>query len=528
MSRLIPGRPPMSEDEFARRFQADLAANPLAAALGRASAGGDDSAYLPPALKAAGGQYGRPLAPIQPAADAAVKAFGGSGGTFGPAYTPPGPEAAARTAMAASPHLALAGGAMTGGRVVEGTRQRMSAADADDFLSRLAATRNPAPTAAAPGGPPPPAAGVLSKVDAPRAPAGPTIVGQPAGFDPTQVAPRSLWEIMNTRPENGGLSPAEQLQKTTGVAYGQSPLHFDPKVIDQITALQRQDENQSLAKQRLANDARRDELQFSPDRVRTDQQDRFLGSLLAAGKTPAETAQLFQQYNALRKTLMPADPTAVPSRGPTPAQSPPTNVGGLPAAGGNPYAIPEGDLAAANRLIGETRAVLDQRAKEKDPRLTRTDAEAFLDAIAARNLNPNAQAAYLESLFSDVVKNAPQFQDALLKSAAKAATNANLGYEFRPDAFSPPQLPGLTLRPAENQGLNFWRTMLAGGNDAGAYRTAEFGGRSVPLDVGDVSTSLFGSDADRQKATGRLTAAKLLLEAMQKRGMAAQSPQPPR
>ena len=312
------------------------------------------------------------------------------------------------------------------------------------------------------------------------------------------------------------------------MAYGQSPLHFDPKVIDQITALQRQDENQSLAKQRLANDARRDELQFSPDRVRTDQQDRFLGSLLAAGKTPAETAQLFQQYNALRKTLMPADPTAVPSRGPTPAQSPPTNVGGLPAAGGNPYAIPEGDLAAANRLIGETRAVLDQRAKEKDPRLTRTDAEAFLDAIAARNLNPNAQAAYLESLFSDVVKNAPQFQDALLKSAAKAATNANLGYEFRPDAFSPPQLPGLTLRPAENQGLNFWRTMLAGGNDAGAYRTAEFGGRSVPLDVGDVSTSLFGSDADRQKATGRLTAAKLLLEAMQKRGMAAQSPQPPR
>lgn len=443
------------------------------------------------------------------------------------AYAPPSPEAAARTAMAASPHLALAGGAMNGGRVVEGTRQRMSAADADDFLSKLAATRNPAPTAAAPGGPPPPAAGVLSKVDAPRAPAGPTIVGQPAGFDPTQVAPRSLWEIMNTRPENGGLSPAEQLQKTTGVAYGQSPLHFDPKVIDQITALQRQDENQSLAKQRLANDARQAELQFSPDRVRTDQQDRFLGSLLAAGKTPAEVAQLFQQYNALRKTLMPADPTAVPSRGPTPAQSPPTNVGGLPAAGGNPYAIPEGDLAAANQLIGETRAVLDPRMKD-GAALTREDADRVLDALSSRNLNPNAQAAYLESLFADVVKNAPQFQDALLKSAAKAATNANLGYEFRPDAFSPPQLPGLTLRPAENQGLNFWRTMLAGGNDAGAYRTAEFGGRSVPLDVGDVSTSLFGSDADRQKATGRLTAAKLLLEAMQKRGMAAQSPQPPR
>lgn len=444
------------------------------------------------------------------------------------AYAPPSPEAAARTAMAASPHLALAGGAMNGGRVVEGTRQRMSAADADDFLSKLAATRNPAPTAAAPGGPPPPAAGVLSKVDAPRAPAGPTIVGQPAGFDPTQVAPRSLWEIMNTRPENGGLSPAEQLQKTTGVAYGQSPLHFDPKVIDQITALQRQDENQSLAKQRLANDARQAELQFSPDRVRTDQQDRFLGSLLAAGKTPAEVAQLFQQYNALRKTLMPADPTAVPSRGPTPAQSPPTNAGGLPAAGGNPYAIPEGDLAAANQLIGETRAVLDPRMKD-GATLTREDADRVLDALSSRSLNPNAQAAYLESLFSDVVKNAPQFQDALLRSAAKAATNTFAGDQF-PDRLAVDAVPGLSLRRAEFGPTQVLRSFLGGWDDASAYRYADFGGRSVPLeDVADVSTPVLGvSEADRQRYAGRLTAAKLLLGAMQKRGLAAQQPQPPR
>ncbi|MFO0849269.1 MAG: hypothetical protein U0871_12045 [Gemmataceae bacterium] len=338
---------------------------------------------------------------------------------------------------------------------------------------------------------------------------------------------------MNTKPEGGGLTPAERLQKMTGVAYGQSPLHFDPKVIDQVTAQQHRDENQLLAKQRLANDARQTELQFSPDRVRTDQQDRFLGSLLAAGKTPAETAQIFQQYNALRKMLMPADPTAVPSRGPYPAQSPPPIMGGLPApgpaaGGGNPYAIPEGDLAAANQLVGETRAVFDQRAKEKESQLTRTDAERVMDAIASRNLNPNAQAAFLESLFGDVVKNVPQFQDAVIKAAAKAGTNTFTGADY-PGRLDVAGVPGLSLRQAESPITGAYRSLLGGFDDASAYRYADFGGRSVPLeDVGDVSTPVLGnSAADRQRYAGRLSAAKLLLGAMQKRGLAAQLPPQP-
>lgn len=522
MSRLIPGRPPMSEDEFARKFRPGPSANPLADALDRATAGGavEDQGYLPPALKASGGQYGRPLAPIQPAADAAVKAFGGSGGTFGPAYTPPGPEAAARTAMAAGPHAALAGGAMTGGRVVEGVRQRT--APAADPLPTPAALRSPVPVGGPDAAPPEPAFA--------PGPAAPAIFGQPAGFDPTQINPRSLWEIMNTKSE-GGLSPAERVQQITGAAYGQTPLSFSPAVVAQAFAQQTQDENQALAKQRLANDARQAELQFSPDRVRQQQQDQFLGSLLASGKAPAEAAQIFQQYNALRKTLMPADPTAVPSRGPAPApgQSPPTTAGGLPAAGGNPYAIPEGDLAAANQLLGETRTVLDPRLKD-GAALGRTDAERVMDAIASRNLNPNAQAAFLESLFGDVVKNVPQFQDAVIKAAAKAGTNTFPGADY-PGRLDVAGLPGLSLRQAESPITGAYRALLGGFDDAAAYRYADFGGRSVPLeDVGDVSTPVLGnSAADRQRYAGRLSAAKLLLEAMQKRGLAAQlPPQPPR
>jgi len=450
------------------------------------------------------------------------------------AYAPPGPEAAARTAMAANPATAALGGAaVTGGRVAGGTQQRTAAAQspasAEDFLSKLAALRNPAPVggpdvaryeqAYAPG------------ADAAPPPGVPAVVGQPAGFDPTSVAPRSLWEIMNTK-SAGGLSPAERVQQLTGAAYGQTPLSFSPAVVSQALALEGQDENQALAKQRLANDARQAELQFSPDRLRQQQQDQFLGSLLAGGKTPAEAAQLFQQYNALKRTLMPADPTAVPSRGPAPGQSPPTTAGGLPApapaGGGNPYAIPEGDLAAANQLLGETRAVLDPRLKAGST-LTREDADRVLDAIAARGMNPNAQAAYLESLFSDVVKNAPQFQDALLRSAAKAATNTFAGDQF-PDRMDVAGLPGLTLRRAEFGPTQVFRSILGGWDDAAAYRYADFGGRSVPLeDVGDVSTPVFGnSEADRQRYAGRLTAAKLLLGAMQRRGLAAQPPQPPR
>ena len=134
MSRLIPGRPPMSEDEFARKFRPGQPANPLAAALERPAA---------------------------------------------PAYQPPAAEDVARTAMAASPHAAMAGGAMTGGRVVEGVRQRT--APAADPLPAPDALRAPMPVGGPDAAQPEPAFA--------PGPAAPAIFGQPAGFDPTTIPP---------------------------------------------------------------------------------------------------------------------------------------------------------------------------------------------------------------------------------------------------------------------------------------------------------------------------------------------------
>ncbi|MFO0849268.1 MAG: hypothetical protein U0871_12040 [Gemmataceae bacterium] len=171
MSRLL-SRPTLPEDEFARKFRTGPSANPLADALerpivtayqppaaadvartamatsphaaqDRATAGGDDSTYLPPALRASGGRYGRPLAPIPvapvlPAGGPAPKPFDEPAATPEPVYAPPGPEAAARTAMAASPaHAAIGGAAITGGRVADRAGRSITDAEAVARLRSL-------------------------------------------------------------------------------------------------------------------------------------------------------------------------------------------------------------------------------------------------------------------------------------------------------------------------------------------------------------------------------------------------------
>lgn len=146
-----------------------------------------------------------------------------------------------------------------------------------------------------------------------------------------------------------------------------------------------------------------------------------------------------------------------------------------------------------------------------------------LDAIAGTKLPPQAQAQFYDRLFNEgMIPDQNAFGDLLLRSAAKnTVTGPLLGEQggIAPQ-YSPAAIPGFTLKSAQNPVVGAWRSLLAGFDDTGAYRTAEYNGRPVTLNVGDVSqpTFLTPGSPEHQRVQQRLPILSQLLAERNRRG----------
>ncbi len=318
---------------------------------------------------------------------------------------------------------------------------------------------------------------------------------------------------------------------------------FDQQKLAQDAALERE---------KLASQEKVAGMHYSPDAQKSSIITATISQMLAQQKSPLEITQALRGIDSLLGQRMPVNPNApvVPRGQPGyPAPPPPgaapapvapgqslasqvQSPGSVPMPGGpNPLSnLTEDQLGAVNQLIGQSRQLLTPDPKKA---IGRADVENLLDAIAGRNLPPDARQEYIRSLLSDTVTNTPEFGDLLLRAAAKAMTNGFYGNvgplekannpNALPNVVNSGDIPGFSIEhPAGTLAdlRGSWRSLLAGpaSSDAATYRTARYNGRAIPLDVADVSTGANG-EAEVQKYKRRLPVISALLEEMKNQGL---------